>query len=127
MLGTRRPDSDMCRLLYTFMVLTAVALPATAAEDNDDDKPVAVERAEPVYPKKALNKCIEGHVLVRFVIATDGTTKDIEVLGSRPERIFDKAAVEAVKKWRFEPRVLNGMPVQREATQRLIFEPGCIR
>ncbi|MBT8137741.1 MAG: energy transducer TonB [Gammaproteobacteria bacterium] len=123
----------MHRLLALLAMLAAATAPALAEEGDTeagnapDDRPVAIEKAEPEYPKRAYNKCIEGHVLVRFVIATDGTTKDIEVLSSRPERVFDKAAIAAVEKWRFEPRILNGMPVQRESTQRLVFEPGCIR
>ncbi len=99
------------------------------AEDEDDntDKIVAIDRPAAEYPKKAFNKCIEGHVLVRFIITTEGATKDIVVVSARPERVFDKAAIAAVEKWRFEPRVINGVAVNRETTQRLVFEPGCTR
>ena len=95
--------------------------------NKDKDKIVAIDRVEPEYPKKAFNRCVEGHVLVRFVITTEGTTKDIEVLSSRPENVFEKAAIAAVEKWLFEPRIINGVAVNREATQRLVFEPGCTR
>lgn len=99
------------------------ATPLALAED--EDKLVAIEREPAVYPKKALKKCIEGNVLVRFVVTTDGTTSKIEVISSRPVGVFEKAAIEAVEKWRFEPRLLNGLPVNKEETQRLVFEPGC--
>ncbi|MBT8144191.1 MAG: energy transducer TonB [Gammaproteobacteria bacterium] len=110
-----------CKLiLIAAVLLLPLALPAA-----DDDKLVAIEREPAEYPKKALRKCIEGHVVVRFIVATDGTTKDIAVISSRPLGVFEKAALAAVEKWRFEPRVINGVPVQREETQRLVFEPGC--
>ncbi len=115
----------MKHLLASLLVALLLAPAVFAEEEEDKNRIVAIERAEPEYPKKAFNKCIEGHVVVRFIIATDGTTKDIEVLSSRPQNVFDKAAVAAVEKWRFEPRQINGVAVQREATQRLVFEPGC--
>ncbi|MDH3588726.1 MAG: energy transducer TonB [Gammaproteobacteria bacterium] len=108
------------------LLLIGALIPPLAAEE-EQEKLVALERAEAEYPKKAYDKCIEGHVVVRFIVTTDGTTKDIQVLSSRPARVFEKAAVAAVEKWRFEPRKINGVLVQREATQRLIFEPGCTR
>ena len=120
----------MTRLLCAAIVLAGPLLysPAIADEQAEKtDKIVAIDRPEAEYPKKAFNKCIEGHVLVRFVIATDGTTKDIVVVSARPERVFEKAAVAAVEKWRFEPRIINGVAVNRETTQRLVFEPGCTR
>lgn len=106
--------------LAAFLILVT-----TSAFAEDEDKLVAIEREPAVYPKKALKKCIEGNVVVRFVVTTDGTTTDIEVMSSRPVGIFEKAAIEAVSKWRFEPRLLKGMPVSKEETQRLVFEPGC--
>ena len=127
----------MTRLLCAAIVLAGSLLfsPAMADEPAEKtgkpaektDKIVAIDRPEAEYPKKAFHKCIEGHVLVRFVIATDGTTKDIVVVSARPERVFEKAAVAAVEKWRFEPRIINGVAVNRETTQRLVFEPGCTR
>lgn len=110
------------------MAVVLVVLPvvvSAADEEDNEDKLVAIEREPAEYPKKALKKCIEGNVVVRFVVTTEGTTTDIEVVSSRPEGVFEKAAIAAVEKWRFEPRVLKGMPVNREETQRLVFEPGC--
>ncbi len=128
----------MIRSFFAAMLLASPFLlsPAAAEEQDNDkadagnqdkDKIVAIDRPPAEYPKKALNRCIEGHVLIRFVITTEGTTTDIEVVSARPERVFEKAAVAAVEKWRFEPRILNGVPVNRETTQRLVFEPGCTR
>ena len=118
-------ESSMFRLLCCAALFSGFFLLSPAlAEDQDV---VALERPEPEYPKKAFKRCVEGHVVVRFVITTEGTTKDIQVVSSRPERTFEKAAVAAVEKWRFEPRVINGVAVNREATQRLVFEPGCTR
>ncbi len=122
-----RPLCAAILLASPFILSPAMAEDADQNKNKNKNKIVAIDRPEAKYPKKAFNKCIEGHVLVRFVIATDGTTKDIVVISARPERVFEKAAVEAVEKWRFEPRILNGVAVNREATQRLVFEPGCTR
>lgn len=114
-------------LVGPFLLVPALAQDDDKDATDDKDKIVAIDRPEAKYPKKAFNKCIEGHVLVRFVISTDGTTKDIVVVSARPARVFEKAAIEAVEKWLFEPRIINGVAVNRETTQRLVFEPGCTR
>ena len=60
-------------------------------------------RVDPQYPRRALLREIEGHVLVGFTILPDGTTADLEVLESEPVGVFDRSALEAVRRWRFEP------------------------
>ena len=112
-------------LLISPLLLLLLSTPGLGADDKN--KLVVIERAPAEYPKGAMRKCIEGNVVLRFLVTTDGTTSDIEVVSSKPEGVFEKAAIKAVEKWRFEPRVINGVPVQREETQRLVFEPGCTR
>lgn len=111
--------------LYASILLASVSMSLPVFAADDDDAIVAIDRSPADYPKKALRKCIEGNVVLRFVITTEGTTSQIEVVSAKPLGVFEKAAIAAVEKWRFEPRILNGLAVNREATQRLVFEPGC--
>jgi TonB family protein len=69
----------------------------------------------PVYPKSAQRTGTEGWVKVEFTIAPDGSTQDLKVSASEPREVFDKAAVDSVSKWRFEPIRKNDAPVAQRA------------
>ena len=72
---------------------------------------VATPRREgtPHYPTDAQGTGVEGVVGVEIVVGTDGTVTDARVVRSIP--LLDSAALDAVKKWRYEPTLVNGQPV----------------
>jgi protein TonB len=76
----------------------------------------------PVYPREAERQGIKGWVDVEFTIAPDGTTRDVIVRNSQPLRTFDQSAVDAVKRWRFEPVKRDGAAVAQRAAMRIRFE-----
>lgn len=73
------------------------------------------------YPADAERRGVEGWVDVEFTIDAGGTPRDLVVRSAQPAAIFDKAAVEALAKWRFQPIVRNGKPVQQRAVLRIRF------
>jgi len=77
-------------------------------------------RVNPDYPRRALERGIEGWVHVRFTITAAGTVKDLVVVDSEPKGVFDEAASKAVLRWRYNPRVENGVAVERVGEQTLI-------
>ncbi|NOQ15225.1 MAG: TonB family protein [Methyloprofundus sp.] len=82
-----------------------------------------MERAAPVYPAEARALCLEGKVKLGFVIAQDGSVKDIRIFSAKPEGVFDRAAIEAVSKWRFKPVMVDGKLVEQSVAQELQFVP----
>lgn len=66
----------------------------------------------PKYPSDAQKKRLEGQVVVRYVIGTNGRVKDVEIIDHAIDPSFDDAAVEAIKHWRFRPLIKNGKPVE---------------
>jgi protein TonB len=81
--------------------------------------PVVVIR--PMYPREAAIQGIEGWVKVEFTITAIGTVKDPRVLEAEPKRIFNREAIRAILKWKFKPRVQDGVAVERRATQIIDF------
>lgn len=77
--------------------------------------------ADPVYPRFARERDIEGWVDLEFTVATDGNVRDIVVVGAQPNGVFDRAASDAVARWRFEPVVVAGAPIEQRARVRLRF------
>ena len=81
--------------------------------------PIVVIR--PMYPREAALSGTEGWVKVEFTITEDGTVKDAQVIESDPPRIFNREAIRAILKWKFKPRVVDGVAVERKATQVIDF------
>ncbi len=94
-----------------------------AAAGGGDREAVPLVRVEPNYPPRAKQQRIEGYVDIRFTITPVGTVSDTEVIRAKPPRIFDREAVRAVRKWRYNPKIENGAPVARPNQKiRLTFE-----
>jgi len=94
-----------------------------------DASPMATEgdivplvRIDPRYPTRALRAGIEGEVIVEFTINPDGSVVEPRILESRPTGVFDRQVLRAIKRWKFSPRVENGVAVARLATQVINFE-----
>jgi len=81
---------------------------------------VPMVRIQPQYPMRARQRGIEGWVEVGFTITEIGTTKDVAALSSQPGRVFDRAATTAVRKWKFNPRVEDGKPVESSGHRTVI-------
>ena len=78
---------------------------------GDMVRPVLLEKVSPSYPRVARQAGLGGRVTVRAVIAPDGSVESVEVFSST-NPLFNEAAVEAVRKWRYRPALMNGRPVR---------------
>ena len=88
-----------------------------------DGAVVPVVRVSPQYPPRAAERGTEGWVELRFGISAAGTVQDAEVTNSHPGTVFDRAALRAVRKWKYNPKIEDGQPVERYGvTVRLEFE-----
>lgn len=76
----------------------------------------------PAYPKNLQDAHVSGTVILRAVIAKDGSMKEVAPL-SGPPQLFS-SAIEAVKKWRYEPTAIEGAPVEVSTTININFTPG---
>ena len=70
-----------------------------------------IVRVAPVYPSRALSRGVEGYVDMSFTVTTAGTVKDPIVLFSTSS-LFERAATRAVLKFKYKPRVTDGIPVE---------------
>ncbi len=65
---------------------------------------------KPEYPPLAKMARIQGTVRLEAIISKDGTIQDLKVMSGHP--LLVKAALEAVQRWRYQPTLLNGEPVE---------------
>lgn len=98
-----------------------------AAQQQQAARPAAATAADlrpistpaPRYPPEALRAGQSGEVMVEFTVAADGTVSNARVVRSNPPRVFDREAVNAVRRWRFQPL---GSEVTTRRT--ISFNPG---
>jgi protein TonB len=84
-------------LVFAVALALGAVVPAQAA----DLKPV--KRVEPQYPPEAARAGTTGYVDVEFQVDASGKVAAVSVVGAKPTRTFEQAAVRAVKQWTFEP------------------------
>ncbi|HTQ99441.1 MAG TPA: energy transducer TonB [Candidatus Acidoferrum sp.] len=96
--------------------ITAIKAPAYTGGSLDTEPLV---RVNPVYPQSARDLGQEGWVRIRFNIDSTGGVSAPVVVGSQPRGVFDKAAINAVALWRYEPKTEDGVAVEQRGLEVL--------
>jgi len=78
-----------------------------------------IHRVQPEYPPLAIQTRTQGQVVLRAVISRGGTIENLQVVSGHP--LLVRAALEAVRQWRYRPYVLNGEPVEVETQVTVNF------
>lgn len=77
-----------------------------------DTEMLPIVTMQPQYPNRALSRGIEGWCLVSFTVTETGSVIDPVVLDAEPPNIFDNASKRAVMRFKFNPRIEDGVAVQ---------------
>ena len=99
----------------------AAAPPPAGGESRSAE---LVKSANPEYPREAFIKHTEGWVEVEFTVTPDGTVTNASVAGANPPRVFNDAALRAVQRWTFKPKMDNGKAVEERMKRRIEFKLG---
>ena len=83
---------------------------------------VPLVRVQPIYPMRATSRHIEGWVKIEFTVTAAGSVSNPVVVGASPPGIFDEAALDAIRKWKFKQKIVDGSPVAQRAVQVLKFK-----
>lgn len=88
---------------------------------NQDIRQIVGAPAE--YPRRALRRNVEGSVVVSFTVTKTGDVADVQVVEADPEGYFEEAVIDAVEKYKFQPRIVNGNPVETKGiSRRVVFK-----
>ncbi len=88
-------------------------------ESNMDRRATPIVRIPPQYPQGPLAKNIEGWVLVEFTITKAGTVTNIQIVDADPKKIFNRATIRAMKRWKYQPKIVNGKAVPQHKMREL--------
>ena len=76
-----------------------------------DGEYMPIVQVAPQYPRRAAERGLEGYVTLEFVVTRQGTVRDPVVIEST-SAVFERAALDAVQRFRYRPRVIDGEPVE---------------
>ncbi|MFC6633285.1 energy transducer TonB [Microbulbifer taiwanensis] len=76
-----------------------------------------IVKVQPQYPRRALQRGIEGYVIVEYTVTTNGSVRDPKVieaftLDGNPTTIFNRAAIKSAMKYKYKPRVQDGQAIE---------------
>lgn len=98
------------------------ATPAPAVEMAPGSAPVALETPAPRYPATALRRGESGEVLLRIDVDAEGRVADVNIVHGSGSRALDRAAISAVRGWRFLPGQRDGRPVPAVVNVPITFD-----
>src|SRR5262245_26012047 len=78
-----------------------------------DRAPVPLIRLDPVYPRRAMERGIEGWVQLQITITAAGTVRDVIVIDADPKGHFEDAALSALSRWNYQPNARDGRASER--------------
>lgn len=109
--------------------LTAQASPASSAKQGVSEKPILIEQpsflappTKPRYPRLAQRRGIEGTAMYEIWLDENGQQIKQNLLSSSGASMLDQAALEAIKKWKFSPRKINGTSIAHRVQVPIRFK-----
>jgi protein TonB len=82
-----------------------------------------ISGGKPHFPAQAEQQGIAGGtVTVRISVTAEGAVADVAVLRADPPGVFEEVTVEAIRRWRFRPRLVNGVPSASIVEQKVTFK-----
>jgi TonB family protein len=76
-------------------------------------------RVQPIYPPEARRVRLEGNVVLEATVTVQGQVEDLKLISGNP--LLAQAAMDAVRKWRYSPYLLNGKPIPKQTRITIIF------
>lgn len=125
--STRGTNNSILNAIIASTVGITPPLPPTkpvtrATRTSQIMEALLIRRVQPEYPPLARQAHIQGKVILQAVIAKDGTIENLTVLSGHPMLV--KAAIDAVRQWRYRPLFLNGEPVEVDTQITVNFVLG---
>ena len=80
-------------------------------------------RTTPNYPSRALQRGLEGFVELSFTVGRFGSVINLVVITAEPEGVFDRAALQAIRRWKYSPAMNNGQTIETyDVRHRIVFQ-----
>lgn len=90
---------------------------------SQNGEAIAIVPIQPTYPIQAQLNGVQGFVTIEFTIQPDGTAANPTIVKAKPRRVFNSAAIQAILRSKFKPKVVDGkaIPVRATYTYRFVL------
>ena len=114
------PNASATKSSFAADIQTDMGLSGGLSLDSGDGDYLPIVKVAAIYPRRAQSRGIEGFVIVEFVVTKTGSVSHATVVQAKPEGIFDRAALDAVAKFKYKPRVVDGVAMEVAGVQNKI-------
>ncbi len=102
-------DVDVVNIAPTAQVDISITSSGMATGDGEY---LPIVKVAPIYPRRAQSRGITGYCIVEYTVTTSGATRDSRVVDCQPSGLFEKASVKASLKFKYKPRVADGVAIE---------------
>lgn len=114
------PNAETVSSSFAADIQADTGLSAGLSLDSGDGEYLPIVKVAPIYPRRAQSRGIEGFVIVEFIVTKNGSVREPKVVQSEPAGIFDRAAMDAAMKFKYKPRVVDGVAMEVAGVQNKI-------
>jgi protein TonB len=114
------PNANAVKSTFAADIQTDMGLSGGLSLDTGDGDYLPIVKVAAIYPRRAQSRGIEGFVIVEFVVTKTGSVSNAMVVQAKPEGVFDRAALDAVAKFKYKPRVVDGIAMEVAGVQNKI-------
>ena len=114
------PNAEAQSVNFSADIQADIALAGGLSLDSNDGDYLPIVKVAPIFPRRALSRGIEGFVIVEFVVTKNGSVKNPIVIQAEPADIFNRAAIAATLKFKYKPRVVDGVAMEVTGVQNKI-------
>ena len=119
------PSADAAPPAPTHVASSSVARRASSGEPPPVvQEAKLIRRVVPDYPSAAKRDGTKGSVDLEVTVSSRGVVEAVAVVAATPPDMFEKSAVAAVRKWKYDPRFVDGLPSEAHLKVHLDFGPG---
>jgi protein TonB len=106
-LATNELQTEMPRVVVP-RLQAEVKIDLTMPQASGDVDYMPLLKVAPIYPPRVAQRRLEGYVIVEYTLTRSGGVRDVRVIEAKPAHVFDQAAIEAARKFKYRPRKVDG-------------------
>jgi len=117
------PNASATKNSFAADIQADTGLTGGLSLDSNDGDYLPIVKVAAIYPRRAQSRGIQGFVVVEFTVTKTGAVTSPSVIHAEPEGVFDRAALDAVVKFKYKPRVVDGVAMAVAGVQnKITFE-----
>lgn len=90
---------------------------ASSGMATGDGEYLPIVKVAPIYPRRAQTRGITGYCIIEYTVTASGAIRDPQAVDCQPSGVFEKASLKASLKFKYKPRVVDGVAIEVAGVQ----------